>query len=188
VHRSQTGVSSANWVSPAARRPLRVPSPDRLPRAARLHDQSSARGQTIALAERLIDRDLTAPRTGRGTACRRSTSESPPSDGGAGERSGGVSARFLWRRLSTAAVLRACRHPLGAGRGGCLQTQHHPMDIIVRPPLTAVRRAGGLGLPRSRCPGPARTATGGCRRPAARRRASSLHRPRRGSRCRRLGT
>ena len=50
-------------------------------------------------------------RTGRGTASRRSTSESPPSDEGAGERSGGASARFRWQPRSTAAALRACRRP-----------------------------------------------------------------------------
>ena len=62
-------------------------------------------------ADHAVRESCDRARTGRGTASRRSTSESPPSDEGAGERSGGASARFRWQPRSTAAALRACRRP-----------------------------------------------------------------------------
>ena len=45
-------------------------------------------------ADHAVRESCDRARTGRGTASRRSTSESPPSDEWAGERSGGASARF----------------------------------------------------------------------------------------------
>ena len=62
-------------------------------------------------ADHAVRESCDRARTGRGTASRRSTLESPPSDEGAGERSGGASARFRWQPRSTAAALRACRRP-----------------------------------------------------------------------------
>ena len=62
-------------------------------------------------ADHAVRESCDRARTGRGTASRRSTSESPPSDEGAGGRSGGASARFRWQPRSTAAARRACRRP-----------------------------------------------------------------------------
>ena len=97
-------------------------------------------------ADHAVRESCDRARTGRGTASRRSTAESPPSDEGAGERSGGASARFRWQPRSTAAALRACRRPrpptwrsLPASTTGDVASLD-PCSVVRRPVSDAVFR------------------------------------------------
>ena len=126
-------------------------------------------------ADHAVRESCDRARTGRGTASRRSTSESPPSDEGAGERSGGASARFRWQPRSTAAARRACRRPRpptwrSLPASTCAQGDVASLDqcsVVRRPVSDAVFRCVPgmhsrlhveiMPLRPSRWPGPRRT-------------------------------
>ena len=132
-------------------------------------------------ADHAVRESCDRARTGRGTASRRSTSESPLSDEGAGERSAGASARFRWqpRVLQLPSALadahglprgdRFRRQPQGdvASLDQCSVVRRPVSDAVFRfvPGTHSRLHVESMPLRPSRWPGPRRTLVTAHQRP-----------------------